>query len=338
MERVKCLPINFILVSSAIFLTCLYIISTQQFQKVNSFFLFAVTFDITITFTLTYYFFIVRKYKITPLTIIPVYIASLILAHFIIPAGNQSYLFYFKELLVIPEIGVIVFLFFKIRVVVKEFKNVSFITKDFIEQLYSGINKALKNNRISAIFTTELSVIYYAVTFWKRTKEVFPKQTFISVHKKTGYSVFWFVITLMTVVETFSLHIFIGKYSKIAAWILTALSIYGVIFLIADFLAMIRRPLIITEDSIYLRCGMRWRVIIPFEKISSMQSIKNFKDDSKEYLNISAVKQPNALLITTELIEVKGLYGIIKLTNKIAFSIDNYKLLEDLFINTTNLS
>ncbi|MBS1494982.1 MAG: hypothetical protein JST55_15840 [Bacteroidetes bacterium] len=331
MERIKRFPFNFILISSGIFLICLYIVSTQQFQSTNSFSTLAVTFDLTITLTLTYYFFIGRKYKLTPWTIIPVYIVSLIAANSIIPTSNHQFFSYFKELLIIPELFIIGLLFAKIRIVIKEFRSINYITTDFIEQLYRAIDKAVNSKIISSIFTTELSIVFYAATFWKNKKEVYLEQSFSTIHKKTGYSVFWFVIILMTIVETFSLHIFIGKYSNIAAWILTALSFYGVIFLTADFSAMVKRPIIITNDSIYLRSGMRWRVIIPLDKITSLQSIKNFKDDSKEYLNISAVKQPNALLITNKYVEVKGLYGITKHTTKIAFSIDDYNMLDRIY-------
>ncbi len=331
MVRVKSLPLNFVLVAFGIIATSLFIISSPAFDKNNSFTAFAVTFDLTISITVAYYFLIVRKYKIFTLSVLPVYIVTVMLAYLIIPTVHQNYLAYFKELIVIPELTFLTFLIIKIRVVVKKFKNTNFITKDFIEQLYTGLNKVFRNKILSGVFATEFSVIYYAITFWKRKKEVNDGQKYISTYKNTFYFALWFMLTMGIIVEGFSLHIFIGKYSNAAAWVFTAIGIYSLLFIIADFSAMVRRPIVITKDLLYLRCGLRWRAVIPFEKIELIQPVKNFKDDSKEYVNISSAKQPNAILVLKEPLEVKGLYWLRKTTYKISFCADDFKLIEKSF-------
>ena len=93
--------------------------------------------------------------------------------------------------------------------------------------------------------------------------------------------------------------------------------------LIADYVALVKRPLIFFKESFFLRTGIRWNAEIKFENIQSVETIKRFSTDKNPgTLNASADGYPNIYLQLKEPVKVLGFYGMSRKVSKIVFRVD----------------
>ena len=60
-----------------------------------------------------------------------------------------------------------------------------------------------------------------------------------------------------------------------AAWIVTVLDLYGVLWLVGDYHALRLRPTRIDDDTLVLSYGLRWRASIPLDAIGSVETISS---------------------------------------------------------------
>ncbi len=298
-----------------------FIISSGFYVSNRSVFSLAITVDICLLIP-ALYFFLIRKRKVSKITLIPVIILSYTLASFLLPADGQSYLKIIKFLLAPLELLAVGYLIYKVRKVTLEHRSNARNSKDFMVNLRKSLYTTFGENKAADIMATEVSFFYYAFFGWGKTKEMGNEQAF-TYHKTCGYSwvvgVFFFLILL----ETFSLHLLISQWSITAAWILSALSVYSLVFLFADFNAAKKRPILVLEDHLNIRIGLRWWVNIPFDQILYIEKGYAWKDKKEGYVNASLMGSENIMIILKEPMKMKGFYGISKNVTKLALSIDN---------------
>ena len=57
--------------------------------------------------------------------------------------------------------------------------------------------------------------------------------------------------------EGLAVHVLILKWSALVAWIFTIGTVYGALWLIADYRATVLRPILVSDESILIRAGFR---------------------------------------------------------------------------------
>ena len=267
------------------------------------------------------YFLFIRTTGISNFSIIPVFILSLLLASFIIPQGQQTYLDIVKYLLMPIELFVAGFVIYKAHQTIKEYKDLDKSNVDFIESLREILLKQLKNKVAANILTTEIGIFYYAFNGW-RTKEEGSNQNAFTYYKKNGYPMVVGVFIFLIVLESFSVHLLLSNWSNVAAWIFTLLSIYGIFFLIGDLNAVRQRRIYLDNDSLHIRIGIRWQMQIPLNEIDEIEFISS-DPKSKDNANFILIGSPNILIRCNTEQNAIGLYGISKKFKSISISIDN---------------
>ena len=125
--------------------------------------------DIIVTIPFVY-FLLIRKKEIPKITVISVFVICLILAGYILPVENQSFLSQFK-LIAIPfvELTILSFVLFKSKAIIKRFKESNDTDSDFFDIITLAC-KEIFPNRIGDLLATEISVVYYAFSF-KKTEQ-----------------------------------------------------------------------------------------------------------------------------------------------------------------------
>src|SRR5205814_1279247 len=73
--------------------------------------------------------------------------------------------------------------------------------------------------------------------------------------------------------ESIGMHLLVQIWSVKAAWIVTALDVYGALWLIGDYHALRLRPTYAKDGILHLRYGLRWNVEIPFDQIEAVGEI-----------------------------------------------------------------
>lgn len=112
-----------------------------------------------------------------------------------------------------------------------------------------------KGNPIIQVLASEMLVFYYACLSWRKK----PATEGYTVYKNTMYIPVLLMIFHAAIFEAVAFHWFFHDRMPILAWGHTILSIYGMIFLIADARALILNPTKVDGQKLYLSNGLMKR-------------------------------------------------------------------------------
>ena len=246
---------------------------------------------------------------------------SVLLAGLIIPEAYHTTLEFVKYLIPPIEIFVFGYIIYKTRTIVKDHQALRSAEVDFTETLRSILLKHLKYPAIANILCTETSIFYYAFFGWQG-KNKFKNETVFSYHIKSAYFTIIAVFIFLILAETLTLHLVLYKWSHIVAWIFTGLSIYGLIFLLGDSVAVKKRPISIDNEFLYLRIGIRWYSKIRIADIESIELTRQLplKDDHADFVLFGS---PNISINLRCLQSAVGYYGITKKFRSFSLLIDD---------------
>lgn len=311
----------FILISTMYFVQY-WLIGQPQFSG-NSLLAFATTFDLIIIPLTLYYFVMVRKVGAAKISLAGVLVLSVIAANVLLPSGSKTYLSYVETFAGLVELSVVGLLLLNIRKVSRKYREVAVDSADFVRNLKESFSVVISSPVVLSIMTSEVAMFRYGLFFFKGKQEVDKNSTALTTWAKSGFGSMMGVFLAVSIIETVALHLLLQSWSVVVAWVLTGISIYSAVFIIGYWSSVLKRPILIKNDSLHLRIGILWDTVIQKDKIASTSRIRNFEKD-KSILNLGAsvFEEPNVLIELNEEATVKGLYGIRKSTNRIALYVD----------------
>ncbi|AUP78086.1 hypothetical protein [Flavivirga eckloniae] len=281
-----------------------------------------ITCDLLLTVPLVY-FLLIRKTNIPKTTIVPFIIFGMIVCSLILPSENQYYLNLFKTwVFPLMELSILAFIIYNVRKGIKRFKHEKTASFDFFTTLKKTCYNILPKPVVIP-FVTEIAVFYYGFIYWKK-RELSSNE--FSYHKNSGTPTLLIAIILIVAIETFVLHALLVKWSNIAAWILTCLSIYSGIQIFGFLKSMTKRPISIENNKLYLRYGIMTECTIAIENIDSIElSSKDLeKDKAVQRLSFLGELESHNVIIKLKTEQTLiGLYGIKRKFKVLALYIDN---------------
>jgi hypothetical protein len=168
---------------------------------------------------------------------------------------------------------------------------------------------------LARFFATEITIFYYALAGWlKRTPPGF------TAHRVNHYPTIMGVLLFIGVVETSAVHVLVARASPVAAWVLTGLSLYALIWILGDFQALRLVPTVVGDTAVHVRVGLRWRVDIPRDKIRSVVPMASAEGGGLKAVTLGI---PNVGLETSEPLEARGPFGIRRRFERIALTLDD---------------
>ena len=281
-----------------------------------------ITFDILLTVPFVY-FLLIRKTTIPKITIVPFLIFGIIICSIILPSENQYYLNLFKTWgLPIVELSVLSFVIYNVKKGIKNYKKKKHLSFDFFTTLKNTCYEILPRNVVIPV-VTEIAVFYYGFLYWKK-REL--KENEFSYHKDSGTITLLIAIIFIIAIETVAFHFLLLKWSNIAAWILTFLSIYSAIQIFGFLKSMFKRPISIENNKLYLRYGIMNEATIELKEIDSMEISSKDIELNKETRKLSflgELESHNVIIRLKNKNTLIGLYGIKKKFKVLALYIDN---------------
>lgn len=280
-----------------------------------------ITFDLVLTVPLVY-FLLIRKTDIPKTAIVPFFILGIVVAGWAIPDDYQFYLTQVKHwVLPVVETTVLLLVGYKVTQTVKKYRNEKATTPDFFTAVLTATEGILPK-ALSRPFATELAVFYYGFLHWKRRKL---SANEFSYHKKSSTIALLGVVILLVAAETMAFHLILQRWSALAAWILTGLSIYTAFQLFGFLRAMSKRPITIGADRIELRYGLLGDATVSLDNVEQVLPFKGIVEKDSEVIQLSPLGEmepPNLIIHLKERQYVYGLYGIKKEGTSIAFFVD----------------
>lgn len=302
---------------------------TTAFQNAPEELSIGILLDLLITIPLVF-FFLIRKTKVPKFTIIYSFILGLIVAGLVIPIEYQSLLSSIK-LIAIPvlEIGVISLIIYKITSINSSFKKTK--KDDFYDNLLIACNEVLPG-RVGKVLATEIAVIYFL--FSPSRKNELREQEF-TYFKKSGIKSILGVFLFLLVIETIGVHLVMATWSLTIAWVLSFLSLYTMVQIIAILRSMNKRPIRIDleNESLHLRYGFGCQTSISFESIERIEKSRKSLSNDKSNVCLSLfdlLDSNNTIIYLNEENTLQKIYGIQKKYTSISLFVDE----RDLFVDT----
>ena len=308
------IPLLILSVSLIISLTEGFIENTAILSK-------AITLDLLILMPCAFFLF-VRKSKLPNTSTVPVFIIGLVAGYLIIPKEHQTLLIWFKSF-VLPAVELSVFLFviYKVYKTLKSIRLKQKNTPDFFDALNETCQDIFPN-KLAKFLAMEIAVFYYGFIYWKKYK--IQKDEF-TYHKSSGTIGLFFAFILILSIETYVLHLLIESWNVTIAWILSLISIYTTIQIFGFIKSILKRPIYIKDEILYLRYGILSHVKINFEAVQRIELTSRDIKENKGTIKLSILgdlESHNIIIHLSSEHELTGFYGIKKKFTSIAISID----------------
>ncbi len=317
----QALPLFFLL-AGLVALSSSIIIQSQWFSTQSDLLAMAVTADLTFVIPLAYVI-IARRSKLPIISVIPVFLLSILLASFLLPAHQHQYLDVIKLLAGPAELAAIAFIVYKLRKGIKEVQSHKALHFDFAASLEKTLKAHVKHRRARALICTEIAVFYYGLFAWRGGPEQNPKTQSFSYHRKSLYSLFVLALICAATFEGIAIHFLLAQWSTVVAWLLTGLSVYGLVFLLADFNAARKRTIFIEDDVLVIRIGLRWQTRICIDDIAAITcGAPSKSQQDNAYLKAVLIGDSNLLIELKTENTASGLYGIIRSFDRIGLAVD----------------
>jgi hypothetical protein len=286
----------------------------------------AVTVDLTIGIPALYYLLVVRLKRVPLITVAPVFLLSLLAARFILPPSNHFYLNQVEGVVPLVELAALLYLASRVRTIARYYPQARRETPYFLDALETSMRRALGDFPAVPIAAAELSMLYYGTVGWfKEYRGAGTEENAYSYHRKSGYGIILAVIAFTLVLETLAVHLLVQHWSDALAWVLTVLSLYSLLWLLADYHAIRLQPIILTRDVLHLRAGLRWRAAIPLSIVAEVRPVTPADLKGDDYLNLAIFGEPRLLLGLSEPVTVTGPLGIQKRASRLGITVDDEK-------------
>lgn len=282
----------------------------------------AITIDFLVTIPLIY-FLIIRKRAIPKITVLTTFVLGIVILSFVLPEEHQSLLSMVKTyFLPILELGVASFIIYKVRSLRKAYKSQQ-KSEDFYTTLLIAANEVLPK-KLASVLVTEISVVYYGFIHWKKKKL---KENEFSYHKNSTVNSIVIGFLMIILIETFALHFLLLKWSTVAAWILTGLSIYTALQFFALARSISKRPIKVDLDTneLILRFGFFSEWSVSLENLKEVEvSSRDLPEDKSivPFSPLGGLVEHNVILHFKEEQTFSGFYGLKKRAESMAIYID----------------
>lgn len=285
---------RFALAALFVLTACVLVLRSRAFAANPDVAAWGVTFDLTITIPLLYWFFVVRPRHASPLTLATLFVVCTMLAALLIPRSQQFFLHDLKYFVAVLEVVLIA---------------------TAVRRVGRG------EGRMASLMISEAAVMQYALTGWWRKPERVDGRA-ITFHERSGWGSIVACAIVLIASEGIAAHLFLATWNAKAAWAWTALDVWGALWLLGDYHALRLRRSWLGDDALHLRAGMRWSATIAFHNIASIEPVREWKK-RRDALKIAMLDEPRWLITLREPVVAHGIAGIRKTIRTVALLPDD---------------
>lgn len=282
-----------------------------------------ITYDLILTAPLLCYFLSKRK---MPKFVVGLFVSiGIITAYFVIPESEKFH-FNLLRYVLLPLVELLIIG----SIVYITYKTINGATRQPGERVdyltafqHSGVT-AFKNELFGKLFGAELAMIHYAFFNWKSKPLL---ETEFSYYKKNGTTALLGGILMVLAIETLGVHFLLTKWSVVAAWIMTILSVYTFIMLLAHAKAVVRRPHTLHADALELKLGLFGTAMIPYHRIDRIDFTNKIsatmKESACQFMPLGDMESFNTVVHLKEEVDCEFIYGIKRKYKTLLIAVDD---------------
>ncbi|WP_453990711.1 hypothetical protein [Bacillus nitroreducens] len=336
----------FIIVALLILSSNYTLMVIQPFEPVTDTLILASLFDVTIVLPLFFYLFVVRN-RLSLITLLPVFIGGFWFVYFIAPHRDVVIFDYVKygifgleALFIGIELFLLVLLVRKIPLLFQHYKKLKEINFFYPSTIRMAMNKTFGKKKLNDILVYDFSIFYYGFFAWKKKWKDGNHLRSFTIHKNSGYFGLFIMLAHAMVIEVIGVHFLIAHFwNHTAAWIITALDLYALLWIIADYHAVRLSPIVIKDDKLLAQVGIRREIVVDLNTILSIQPTITKKEVRAKEKHSFAITLPDLIeedpqfeIILTEPTLATLPFGVKREVTKLYVTVDN----KDAFLHELN--
>ena len=281
-----------------------------------------ITYDLCLLLPLVY-FLAIRKSTIPKITVVPFFIAGVLLATLLLPDHQKYHLDLVKMYLFpVVELTVVSLILWRVRKAVLVFRAQENTQGDFYQLFLESARAVVPSERVAQVLTTEISMIYYALFAWKKNKS-----TGFTHYKKSGLLALLGAVIFIVLLETLVLHLFLMRWNEILAWVVFGLSLYTGLQIFGHLKALTKRKSYIQDGYLHLKYGLFGDTSIPIASIDKVEKTrKSFESETQKVRRLALlgeIEGHNLILHLKESQQLKSAYGITKAFDVLMLNMDD---------------
>jgi hypothetical protein len=285
----------------------------------------AVTVDIVLAIPAVYYVLLVRGGGLPAITLLPVFRLCLLVAGLVLPADDRMLYELIAPSARIAELAIASYVVYRLRLGWRAFRSAA--TPDVLERYRTAVRATLPAtvpaaDRAAAAIAFENALIWYAMRAWRARAETPAGATAFSGHRKSSYAGVVAGLLVAVGCEVVVMHLLVSRWSPGAAWVLTALGIYGAVWLVGDLQAIRLRPTWLDGERLCMRLGLRWIVTVPRRHVRRVRKLGR-ADAVDGALRLTLPNAPRVLVELNTPAPALGAYGIERTVSAIELGVDD---------------
>jgi hypothetical protein len=173
---------------------------------------------------------------------------------------------------------------------------------------------------------SEAAVFYYALFAWRARPQSAPGARAFPLAQASGYGMFAILLMIAVIFEGVPLHLLLRNWSHAAAWIATAVGIYGFLWTLALYRSLSLRPVLIGGETVLLQVGFLWRAEFSRRQIREVRRFSAANTagrKSASYLSLVVLNKPQWLVELNGPVTVAGPFGRRKSVTRIGVAVDD---------------
>jgi hypothetical protein len=271
--------------------------------------LYGAAFDVAVTVPALYFWMVVRSGLRSAATLIPLCALAVWRATYVAHGAAPLRPF----LGAAAEAAILGFLLVQLR---RQWRRAD-RDEDFLECLQTAARGILPIPLAAEIAATELAVFGYAFT--SRTSPHVPAgMRAFPATERSGAALLFTSLAVLVGLEMPVLHLVLARWSVMAAWIATALDLYGMVWLIAIARSFGRRPVLLGDGVLDIRCGILWTLRVPLDQVAAVRP-----GVANECPHAPPASDPNVTVEFRKPVEVRAMYGRRKRIERVSLALDD---------------
>lgn len=284
----------------------------------------ALSLDLTLTLPLAFYFLVSRPRAWSPITALPFLLVGIGIGHATLPPDQLGAVGLATWVAAPSELIVVGWVFWKLRRIQRSATNAGDV--DPLLAIRSGAHALVSARFAAEALATEVAALHYALFAWRAKPHVAAFSTPISTHQRSNHGAVVVAVFLLTLAEGIPVHLLVSLWSPVGAWVVTALTLYGALWFLADYRATVLRPLLLSRDDLHLRAGLRWSATLERESIE--QVVKSRPEVRAGSTSLTLVFEPTHWLLLRKPVTLTGPYGLRREATCVGITPDDPRSLE----------
>ncbi|MFA6956703.1 MAG: hypothetical protein WC538_12605 [Thermoanaerobaculia bacterium] len=126
-------------------------------------------------------------------------------------------------------------------------------------------------------------------------------------------------LSIVIAAESLALHLFLAPKIGSFVWLVTALDLYAMLWLVADCRALEANGIRVTGRGVSIRFGIRWEADVEPGAVDRVEAAANGNWDRK----LALIDEPTLVIVMRRPVELRGPYGIRRRASRIGVRLED---------------